>query len=374
MKIPFNKPLILGTEEQHLANAISNCKISASGDYNKKCSYKLEEIFHCRKAFMTSNCTSAMEMATLLANIEPEDEIIMPSFTHVGTANPFLRACARIIWCDIRPDTKNIDEKLLEELITIKTKAVVVVHYAGIACQIDKIAEICRNHEIILIEDCAMAIGSKYNSKPLGSFGDLAVISFHETKNIHCGEGGALLVNNPDMLEKAEILINCGTNRAHFEQNKTDHYSWVAKSGNFQMSELLAAFLYPQLLDYEKINQARRKIWYIYFLKLSEFLNLELLPVVPKKCSHNAHLFYLMLKSEKQRKALIEHLKEAGIESVFHYIPLHNSPIWQGEYQHLAVTEKVASTILRLPMFYYLTSSEVIFITEKIREFFQNEI
>ncbi|MDO9576793.1 MAG: dTDP-4-amino-4,6-dideoxygalactose transaminase [Candidatus Cloacimonadales bacterium] len=371
MKIPFNKPLILGTEKQHISKVINDRKISANGDYSRKCRQKLAEIFNCHQAFLTSNCTSALEMATLLSNIEPEDEIIMPSFTHVGTANPFQRACAKIVWCDIRPGTKNIDEKLIEKLITNKTKAVVVVHYAGISCQIEEIAEICRKHEIILIEDCAMAIGSKYNGKALGSFGDLAVVSFHETKNIHCGEGGALLVNNPEMLEMAEILINCGTNRTHFELSKTDHYSWVAKSGNFQMSELQAAFLYPQLMDLEKINNNRKLIWDLYFSKLSEFLSSDQLPFVPEKCIHNAHLFYLILKSEQQRKALIGYLKEAGIESVFHYIPLHNSPIRQGEYQHLPVTEKVASTILRLPLFYGLTDSEVLFIVEKIRDYFK---
>jgi dTDP-4-amino-4,6-dideoxygalactose transaminase len=373
MNIPFNKPLIVGSEEKHITKVIDNRKISANGDYSKKCSRKLETIFHCRRAFPTCNCTSALEMAILLAETKSGDEVIMPSFTHVGTANPFIRAGAEIVWCEIRPDTKNIDDNLIETLITSKTKVVVVVHYAGISCQIDEIAEICHNHNLLLIEDCAMALGSTWNDQPLGSFGDLAVVSFHETKNIHCGEGGALLINNPDFLEQAEILINCGTNRTQFEQSKTDHYSWVAKSSNFQMGELQAAFLYSQLLQYEEINCSRLEIWNLYYSLLSNHFSADQLPFVPKECSHNAHLFYLQLNTEQQRKKLIHQLKQVGIDTVFHYIPLHNSPFWKSKQIQLPITEKIASTILRLPLFYELTIGEVVYITEMIREFYHAE-
>ncbi|MFC1897959.1 dTDP-4-amino-4,6-dideoxygalactose transaminase [Candidatus Cloacimonadota bacterium] len=373
MIIPFNKPLILGNEQQHIARVIDSGKISAKGNYNQKCSQLMDNIFSCRKTFLTSNCTSALEMVTLLIDLKPEDEVIMPSFTHVGTANPFLRTSAEIRWCDIREDTKNIDEKKIEELISVNAKAVVVVHYGGVSCQIEEIVEICRKHDLILIEDCAMAIGSTWKNKPVGSFGDLAVVSFHDTKNIHCGEGGALLINNPEMLEKAEILINCGTNRTQFEQSKTDHYSWVAKSSNFQMSELQAAFLYPQLLEFKQINKNRLATWDLFYTLLSEFWEIDQLPFVPKQCSHNAHLFYLILKTESHRKKLITHLSKAGISSVFHYIPLHSAPIWKDNCKSLPVTEKVASTILRLPMYYGFSKDEVKYIVQMIREFCDEE-
>jgi len=374
MKIPFNKPLITGDEQQYISDAIESSKISANGKYSIKCRKLLKNIFNSQKIFLTSNCTSALEMATLLLELNCDDEIIMPSFTHVGTANPFIRAGTKIVWCDIRKDTKNIDEKQIEALITEKTKALVAVHYAGIACQIDEIARICRRYNLILIEDCAMAIGSKFKNKPLGSFGDLAVVSFHETKNIHCGEGGALLVNNPVMLEPAEILINCGTNRSQFDQSKTDHYSWVAKSSNFQMSELQAAFLYAQLLELERVTAHRKHIWELYYSLLSGFLPANMLPIVPADCTHNAHLFYLMLKSELSRKEMIEYLNQAGIASVFHYIPLHSAPIWDGVIKSLSVTENAAATILRLPMYFGISETEVKFIVQKIREFFYEEL
>ncbi len=371
MRIPFNKPCVWGDEHKYLEKVISNRKFSGNGEFCNKCAALIEKITSAKKVFMTSSCTAALEMCALLLHLKPGDEIIMPSFTHIASANPFVRSGAKLVWCDIRKDTKNIDENQLEKLITHKTKAVVVVHYGGFSCEMDKIIAICKKHHILLIEDAAMAIGAKYQGKPLGSFGDLAVFSFHETKNIQCGEGGALLVNNPDMLEEATFLYNKGTNRAEFEKGESDHYTWISSSSNFFMSELQAAFLYTQLLHLEEITQERLKNWNTYYELLSHCFIPESLPPISSYIQTNGHIFYIMLSDSKERKLMIQHLEKQGILSVFHYIPLHTTPFWQGKYSdtHLPVTDKVSKTILRLPLFFGLNRDEVSEIVHHIKQF-----
>lgn len=373
MKIPFNKPLILGEEEKYLQKTFENDKFSGSGPFTKKCTSFLEKNIGCAKAVMTSSCTDALEMSGLLCNLESGDEVIMPSYSYVTTASAFALRHAKIVWCEIREDTKNIDETKIEALITPKTKAVVVVHYGGVACEMEKIVEICKNHQLFLVEDAAHSIGCMYKSKKLGKFGDVATLSFHETKNIQCGEGGALLVNNPAMVERAQIIRDKGTNRIHFMEGKVDKYTWVDIGSSYLMSELQAAFLYSQLDHLEKVNQNRIASWNYYYKLLSEFLDTERLPIVPKNCTHNAHMFYVILEDISQRTALINYLQEHSIMAVFHYIPLHLAPYWKGQYDYLdlTVTVKTSDTILRLPLFYNMKKSEIGYIVQKIQNFIQ---
>ena len=372
MRIPFNIPCVWGDEQKYLEKVISNRKFSGRGEFCKKCVKLIGKISLAKKVFMTSSCTAALEMCAILLHLQPGDEIIMPSFTHIASANPLVRNGAKIVWCDIRNDTKNIDEKQLEKLITNKTKAVVVVHYGGFSCEMDKIIAICKKHNILLIEDAAMAIGTKYRDKPFGSFGDLAVISFHETKNIQCGEGGALLVNNPDMIEEATFLYDKGTNREEFEKGESDHYTWISSSSNFLMSELQAAFLYTQLLHLTEITRERLNNWNLYYKLFSRFLPSESLPPTSSYMQSNSHIFYIMLSNSKERKLLIQYLEKQGILSVFHYIPLHSAPFWQGKYADtkLPVTDIVNKTILRLPLFFGLTPDDITEIVNHIKQFF----
>ncbi len=373
MRIPFNKPLVLESEIKYLKQTIEKDRFSGKGKFTSKCADLIEKETSCEKVIMTSSCTSALEMCVLLCNIKPGDEIIMPSFTHPGTANPFIRTDAEIVWCDIKEDTKNIDENKIEPLITNKTKAVVAVHYGGVICRMDKISSICKKNHLFLIEDSAMSIGSSFKDQPAGSFGDLAVISFHKTKNVQCGEGGALLINNQNMIERAEILRDYGTNRIHFEKGLIEKYTWLEKSSNFLMSELQAAFLYPQLLELKRINENRLESLKLYYKLLSVFLDEKCLPCIPKDVEHNAHLFYIILESEKQRKELIEYLNSAGIQAVFHYVPLHSAPIWKGKYDDidLPITNKVSETLLRLPMYYNMKKEEVEYVVKGIKKFLE---
>ena len=373
MKIPFNKPLVLGSEIEYLKQAIDKNRFSGKGEFTSKCAELIEKETSCEKAIMTPSCTSALEMCTLLCHIKSGDEVIMPSFTHPGTANPFVRQGAEIIWCDIKEDTKNIDENKIEPLITDKTKAVVAVHYGGVICRMDKIAAICKRNDLFLIEDAAMSIGSRFKDNHAGSFGDLEVISFHKTKNVQCREGGALLINNQNMIERAEFLRDNGTNRIHFEKGLIEKYTWVEKSSNFSMSELQAAFLYSQLKNLSKVNEKRNLLFKRYLKNLSDIIENNKLPVIPNGCSSNGHCFYIHTKNERQRKELIDYLKQKGIQAVFHYVPLHSAPIWKGKYDdiNLPVTDKVSETLLRLPMYYSLTIQEVDFTCLKILEFYK---
>jgi dTDP-4-amino-4,6-dideoxygalactose transaminase len=376
MKIPFNKPLILNNEPDYIKKVLENNQFSGNGEFSKKCNSTLEKKTGCRKAIVTSSCTDALEMTALLADIQPGDEVIMPSFTFVTTASAFELRKANIVWCDIRPDTKNIDEKKIEALITSRTKALVVVHYAGVACEMDLITSICKKHNLILIEDDAQGIDSSYKGNPLGSFGDMAALSFHETKNIQCGEGGALLVNNSELVERAEFIRDKGTDRIHFNKGLVDKYTWVELGSSFLMSELQAAFLYPQLDNSIMVNQDRLKSWDLYYKCLSEIIPAEKLPVIPGHCIHNAHMFYLICENFEERSSLIDFLNSNGIGAIFHYVPLHKAPYWKGKYDDLKldITDKVSQTLLRLPMFYRLKETEIEYVCSKIKEFYRGGI
>jgi dTDP-4-amino-4,6-dideoxygalactose transaminase len=371
--IPFNKPLIIGKEQEYLIKVIEKGRFSGSGEFSQKCGEILQQKIGCAKAIMTPSCTAALEMAGLLCNLKPGDEVIMPSFTFVTTASAFALRGAELVWCDIREDTKNIDETKIESLITPRTKAVMVVHYAGAACQMDMIRDICRRHKLFLVEDAAQAIDCSFNGKPLGSIGDLAALSFHETKNIQCGEGGALLVNNPDMVERAQFLRDKGTNRIHFNQGLVDKYTWVELGSSFLMSELQAAFLYPQLLDSQAINQNRLNTWNLYYRLLEGELPGKTLPITPPNAEHSGHMFYIMLDNQQQRQKLIAFLENNGIMAIFHYVPLHWAPYWKGKYDNISlpITEKVSETLLRLPMYYNMTGKEVKYVVKYITRFFK---
>lgn len=374
-KIPFNKPLILGNEPEYLKKVISKNKFSGKGEFSSKCEELLVNITGCTKAIMTSSGTSAMEIVAGLCDFQSGDEVIMPSFTHIGTANPFVNNNAGIVWCDIRPDTKNIDETKIEALITTKTKAIVAVHYAGIPCEMNLIKKICIKHNFLLIEDAAQALGSRYNNKSLGSFGDFAVLSFHETKNIHCGEGGAVLINNPNFIEDAEILSNRGTDRKDFCKGLVGKYQWIRSSSNFSLSELQSAFLYSQLLAINKILEKRIEIWEKYYSLFSEILPKDKLPIVLPISKHNGHLFYILTNDEAQRKKLISYLAGLGIQAVFHYSPLHTSPARESfATVDLPITDEISKTILRFPMFYDLTKEQIEYIAATTKRFFKDEI
>jgi len=374
MKIPFNVPLNLIVKNKHISKVLQSHKFSGDGQYNRYCGEELEKITGCLKAILTPSCTAALEMSALLSDIKAGDEIIMPSYTYVTTASAFVLRGAKIVWCDIRYDTKNIDEKKIETLITEKTKAIVVVHYAGVACEMDYIKQICQKYDLILIEDAAQAIDSYYKNKPLGSFGDFATLSFHETKNVQCGEGGALLINNPDMVEKAQIIRDKGTNRIHFDQGIVDKYTWVELGSSFLMSELQAAFLLPQLIDLKRINDRRRMLCEVYNRELSDIIPQERLPFIPEHCKGNGHIFYMLTFERKQRNKLLDYLKERQITAVFHYVPLHLAPFWKGKYSdlNLEVTQEVSDTLIRLPLFYDLTEKQLDFIIENIRQFYRD--
>jgi dTDP-4-amino-4,6-dideoxygalactose transaminase len=371
MKIPFNKPLVTGEEAEYLNQAIKNGKFSGGGEFTQKCSEILEQKTGCLKAIMTPSCTAALEMAGILCNLRPGDEVIMPSYTFVTTASAFALRGVDIVWCEIREDTKNIDETQIEALITPRTKAVVVVHYAGVACEMETIVEICRRHNLFLVEDAAQAVDCYYKGEPLGKFGDLAALSFHETKNIQCGEGGALLVNNPGMVERAQFVRDKGTNRIHFNRGMVDKYTWVDLGSSFMISELQAAFLYPQLLKSEKINRDRLETFQLYYRLLSKVLPPAKLPIIPPGITHNGHMFYMLAESHGQRKKSIEFLDENGIMAIFHYVPLHKAPFWKGKYDHISlpVTDRVSETLLRLPLYYGMEPGEVEYITGRISLF-----
>jgi dTDP-4-amino-4,6-dideoxygalactose transaminase len=368
MNIPFNKPLVTGKEAEYLSQVIKNGKFSGGGEFARKCSEILERETGCLKAIMTPSCTAALEMAGLLCNLTAGDEIIMPSFAYVTTAGAFAHRGVDIAWCDIREDTKNIDEKKIESLISARTKALVILHYAGVACEMDVIMEICRKHRLILVEDAAQAIGCRYRGVPLGKFGDLAALSFHETKNIQCGEGGALLVNNPAMVERAQVLRDKGTNRIHFDSGMVDKYTWVDLGSSFAMSELQAAFLYPQLLELEAIDAKRLETCCLYRQKLSGLFPPGKMPVIPSGIKDNGHMFYIMLDTLRGRQRMIEYLKGNGVMAVFHYVPLHRAPFWKGKYHDISlpVTDRVSETLLRLPLYYDIAPGEVEYITERI--------
>ena len=375
--ISFNKPLFIGNEIEYIKKVILNNKMCGDGIFTKKCNQWIENNSATCKALLTTSCTHALEMAAILCNIQSGDEIIMPSFTFVSTADAFVMRGAKIVFVDIRPDTMNINEKLIEDAITTKTKAIVPVHYAGVSCEMDKIMEIAQKYNLAVIEDAAQGVMSKYKGKALGSIGDFGCYSFHETKNYSSGEGGAILINDKKNVERAEIIREKGTNRSKFFRGEIDKYTWVDFGSSYLPSELNAAYLYAQLEQADKINNCRLKLWNLYhnlLMPLSEQGKIEL-PIVPNKCKHNGHIFYIKVKNIDERTELINYLDKHDINAVFHYIPLHTSPAglnfgrFNGEDIY---TTKESERLLRLPMFYNLTENEIYHITEVIKKFYKS--
>jgi dTDP-4-amino-4,6-dideoxygalactose transaminase len=362
-RIPFNRPCFAGNEQAYIAQAIANGQISGDGAFTAKCRTLLERELGSARVLLTTSCTHALEMAALLLDMRPGDEVIIPSFTFVSTVNAFVLRGARPVFCDIRPDTLNIDETRIEQLITARTKAIMPVHYAGVGCEMDVILEIAARHNVAVVEDNAHGLFGKYKGQHLGTFGCLATQSFHETKNFSCGEGGALLVNDPRYIERAEIIREKGTNRNRFFRGQVDKYTWVDVGSSYLPSDILAAFLYAQFEARDRIQAGRRRIWEYYLAHLSGWACARgvRLPIVPGYCDQPYHMFYLLLPTLEWRQALIGYLKDRGILSVFHYQPLHLSEMGQrfgGRAGDCPVTEDVSDRLLRLPFYNDLTEAD----------------
>jgi dTDP-4-amino-4,6-dideoxygalactose transaminase len=377
MRIPFNKPFVTGKEYAYISEAIRRGQISGSGFFSNKCETWFEHNFYCKKVLLTHSCTAALEMAAIILDISPGDEVIMPSFTFVSTANAFVLRGAKIVFVDIRPDTMNIDEEKIEQAITVKTKAIVPVHYGGVGCEMDTIVAIARKHKIFVIEDAAQGVMAKYNNRYLGTIGDIGCYSFHETKNYTCGEGGAIILNDERFIRRAEIIREKGTDRSKFIRGEVDKYTWVDLGSSYILSELNAAFLYAQLENAKEILERRMSIWNTYYddLKILEDSGFIDLPEIPVKCSHSAHMFYIKVRDIKTRTKLIKYLGENGILSVFHYIPLHSSEAGRryGRFSgYDKLTTRESERILRLPMFYSLTKSNLYTIIKAIKKFYSD--
>lgn len=374
--IPFNRPPVLEKSFEYMRQAAQEQgKICGDGIFTQKCSTWMEERFQARKVLLTTSCTHALELAALLCDIRSGDEVIMPSYTFVSTANAFALRGAKIIFVDIRPDAMNMDERLIEAAVTRKTKAIVPVHYAGVACEMDAILDVARRHNLLVVEDAAQGVMSTYHGKALGTLGDLGCYSFHETKNYSMGEGGALVINRPDLIERAEILREKGTNRSRFLRGQVDKYTWVDIGSSYLPSELNAAYLYAQLELADEINHDRLKSWSAYQEALMPLQGCGMveLPVIPDGCQHNAHMFYIKVKDIDQRTSLIQFLKERGIGTAFHYVPLHTSSagVARGVFcgnDHYTTQE--SERLLRLPLFFGLPENTPRMIEELLREFF----
>jgi dTDP-4-amino-4,6-dideoxygalactose transaminase len=357
-RIGFNKPYMSGKEFEYMQQALASRHISGDGDFTHRCHRFFEQRYGFRKCLLTSSCTDALEMCALLAELGPGDEVIVPSYAFVSTANAFALRGARIVFADSEDTNPNIDARLLEPLVTPKTRAIVLVHYAGVACDMDAIMELARRHGILVIEDAAHAVDSHYRKKPLGSIGHLATLSFHETKNVISGEGGMLIVNDESFIPRAEILRQKGTNRSAFFRGEVDKYSWVDLGSSFLPSDLIAAFLFAQLENLDDIQRRRLDIWQRYQTGLARLQQegLARLPFIPEYAENNAHMFYLVCRSLEERTALIRHLSERGIDAVFHYLSLHASPYYAGRHDGRALprSDYYADHLLRLPFFYEL--------------------
>ena len=375
--IPFNVPPFTGKEKEYISEAIASRKISGDGIFTKKCSVWFEEKLKDRRVLLTTSCTHATEIAALLSNIEPGDEVIMPSYTFVSTANAFVLRGARVVFVDIRPDTMNIDEQLIEKAITRKTKAIVPVHYAGVGCEMDTILDIARRNNLLVIEDAAQGVMSKYKGKYLGAIGDFGCYSFHETKNYSMGEGGAIVIKNSDLFEEAEIIREKGTNRSKYFRGQIDKYTWVNFGSSYLPSELNAAYLYAQLEAADKVFDNRMNIWNTYYESLSDLKEQERLelPTIPEGCEHNAHMFYIKTKDLEERTELISFLKKREINAVFHYIPLHSAPagrkfgVFSGEDRY---TTKESERLLRLPLYYNMSSEDQTRVIEAVNDFYKD--
>ena len=369
--IPFNKPYLTGKEAHYMYQAVYGGKLSGNGIFTKKCQEYFEKQYGFKKSLLTSYCTDALEMCAILADIQPGDEVIVPSYTFVSTALAFVRQGAKIVFADSCPDNPNIDTTRIEELITPKTKAIVPVHYAGVACDMDPIMDLARKYNLLVIEDAAQAIDSYYKGKPLGSIGHLAAFSFHETKNIISGEGGMLAINDERFIRRAEIIWEKGTNRAEFFRGEVNKYGWVDTGSSFLPSEVIAAFLWAQLENLEAIQQRRKAIWNRYNdALLAADLSKISLPNIPNYATNNAHMYYLVCQSLEQRTELIKRLKENEILAVFHYLALHNSEYYRDKHdgRNLNNTDRFADCLVRLPMFYELTNAQIDKIVQIISE------
>jgi len=376
--IVFNKPPHTGNEEQYVLDSMRSDKISGDGKYTQLCHQWFDENLGCVKSLLTPNCTQALEMAAILIDIQPGDEVIMPSYTFVSTANAFVLRGAKIVFVDIRPDTMNMDETLIEQAITKKTKAIVPVHYAGVACEMDTIMDIANRHCLSVIEDAAQGMMSTYKGKPLGTIGHIGAYSFHETKNYTSGgEGGLLIINDDKFVKRAEIIREKGTNRSQFFRGMVDKYSWVDLGSSYLPSDIQAAYLYGQIEKAEQINNARVSLWQSYQEKLSPLADVYRieLPSIPLDCVHNGHMFYLKVKDIVTRTKLIEHLKLNGVMAVFHYIPLHSS-VAGDKFGELAgsdlYTTVESEKLLRLPLFFGMTIDNIDFVVDKINDFYLN--
>lgn len=371
MKIPFNKPYICGGELENITRAHRNGHLSGDGTFTSYCHQWLEKKTGCDKALLTHSCTAALEMSAMLLQIQPGDEVIMPSYTFVSTANAFVLRGGIPVFVDIRRDTLNIDEKLIESAITSRTRAIVPVHYAGVACEMDSIMAIAQNYGLKVVEDAAQGVMSKYKGRPLGSIGELGTYSFHETKNVIAGEGGALLVNSPDLRLRAEIIREKGTDRSRFFRGEVDKYTWQEVGSSFLPGELIAAFLWAQLKEAERITEQRFAIWRRYHESLLPLEHAGLLrrPFVPKDCHHNAHMYYVLLAPGIKRHKVIAELKERGIYTVFHYVPLHSSPAGQRYgrvHGTLDVTVQQSERLLRLPLWVGLSPAQQDYIVDAL--------
>ena len=374
--IPFNRPPYTGNEDQYVLASMRSEKISGDGEYSRRCQLWFEHKLGCRKALLTPSCTQALEMAAILLNVEPGDEIIMPSYTFVSTANAFVLRGAKIVFVDVRPDTMNIDENCIEDAITPRTKAIVVVHYAGIACEMDVIMEVAERNKIFVIEDAAQAMMSAYNKKPLGSIGHMGAFSFHETKNFTSGgEGGLLIINDEQFSHRAEIIREKGTNRSQFFRGMVDKYSWVDLGSSYLPSDIQAAYLWGQLEVAEQITENRLSAWRYYYQALTSLAREGLieLPTVPMSCTHNGHMLYIKVRDLNERTELLRQLKSDDICAVFHYVPLHSAPAgkrfsqFSGEDRH---TTKESERLIRLPMWYGIETGVMDHVIESIRRYF----
>lgn len=360
--IRFNVPPYVGKETEYMKEAIDSHKICGDGEFTKRCNAWIEEHTGTAKALLTTSGTQALEMAALLSDIQPGDEVILPSYTFVSTANAFVLRGAKLVFVDIRPDTMNIDEKLIEDAITDKTRAIVPVHYAGVGCEMDTIMDIAKRHNLVVVEDAAQGVNAFYKGRALGSIGDYGCFSFHETKNYSMGEGGAILINRPEQIEDAEIIREKGTDRSRFFRGQVDKYTWVNIGSSFLPSDINAAYLMAQLEMADEINENRLQSWARYNEGLQDLAQEGVieLPYIPEECAHNAHMFYIKTKDMEERKALISYLKERDIAAVFHYVPLHSAPAglrfgrFHGEDRY---TTKESERLLRLPMYYNLSES-----------------
>ncbi len=374
--IPFNKPFLTGKETDYIRQAVESGKISDNGAFTQNCQRLLERRYDFRKVLLTTSCTDALEMAAILSGVGPGDEVIVPSFTFVTSALAFVRQGAKIVFADSRADHPNLDVSALEALITPRTKAIVVVHYAGVACDMDAVMALAKQHNLLVVEDAAQAIDATYKGQPLGGIGHFGCFSFHETKNIISGEGGALVVNDEQYIRRSEIIWEKGTNRAEFFRGEVNKYGWVDTGSSFLPSEIIAAFLYAQLEQLDKIQAKRKALWATYAQGLGPLADqgIIILPSIPDYASNNAHMFYLVCRSLPERSALIAHLKRAGILAVFHYLSLHKSPFYAAKHdgRELPNANRFADCLLRLPMFYDLTVDQVQEVCSQIIAFYSH--